>query len=204
MCLVKYRAKNAGFASAPGPCYIIAIRGKETPFREAVIQEWRAVSLQARLSLALLAGFAGKKPDKDVVQAARVVHKATGASHIPNNLQLYTTTIIVADPWDICRVGVGWFWRGMRDTDQVLSGACRRMKGKDRSFWYRHVHRGVTHHSGWLPLMQRLRIIKKTSRADRLLQPATPDISRRTMSAPARVCTVHTSFVHVGSLQLLL
>ena len=50
---------------------------------------------------------------------------------------------------------------------QVLVKVCRDMvrtkKDRDANFWQTQVNKNVTHHSGWLPQMQRLRIIKKAS-----------------------------------------
>ena len=50
---------------------------------------------------------------------------------------------------------------------QVLVKVCRDMarakKDRDGNFWQTQVNKNVSHHSGWLPQMQRLRIIKKAS-----------------------------------------
>ena len=46
---------------------------------------------------------------------------------------------------------------------QVLRKVCLRIKDQDRAFWRTHGHVGVTHHYGWLPLLQQLKILKKSS-----------------------------------------
>ena len=51
---------------------------------------------------------------------------------------------------------------------QVLAHACRSMtstKTEEKRYWSTHVNRNVNHHSGWLPLMQRAKILAKTSKA---------------------------------------
>lgn len=48
---------------------------------------------------------------------------------------------------------------------QALVNACCAMvdvKIEERQYWSKHVNRGVTHHSGWLPLMLRAKILSKT------------------------------------------
>ena len=47
---------------------------------------------------------------------------------------------------------------------QVLSFAIMQLNGSDRTYWGRHCHVGVNHHAGWLPVMQRLKVLKKSGR----------------------------------------
>ena len=49
----------------------------------------------------------------------------------------------------------------------VLRDAAGKMTGviDEHDYWATHTHTGVRHHSGWLPLLQRLKIIKKVTAA---------------------------------------
>ena len=56
-----------------------------------------------------------------------------------------------------------------KDVHGVLAAATKSMvcrTARERSYWSKHVNKNVTHHSGWLPLMQRIHILAKTSRKD--------------------------------------
>ena len=53
-----------------------------------------------------------------------------------------------------------------RNAHHVLAEACRAMTTveiDEQKYWSMHVNRNVTHHSGWLPLMQRVKILRKKS-----------------------------------------
>lgn len=72
------RKKNPDFAVAPGPWYMIAALGKETPFQNALVDEYRNLSVAERLacaSLGMATTGAKATPTSMVVDGARVVHK---------------------------------------------------------------------------------------------------------------------------------
>jgi len=51
----------------------------------------------------------------------------------------------------------------------VLRDAAGKLNGDldEHDYWAKHTHTGVTHHSGWLPMLQRLKILKKVTAARR-------------------------------------
>ena len=51
----------------------------------------------------------------------------------------------------------------------MLAAACKKLNRKKRKYWATHVHRNVQHHSGWIPVMQRMKILTQT--ASRLIEP---------------------------------
>ena len=73
------------------------------------------------------------------------------------------------------------------------------MQNVDRSFWTKHVHKGVTHHSGWLPLLQRMHILTKAGnrmRRDRAYQP--PMLHRRFGRYLSPLTTARTAYATSG------
>ena len=73
------------------------------------------------------------------------------------------------------RIGAGDHARGVRtkvaqDVYRLLADACRAMTkrpAKEQAYFVRHVNRNVTHHAGWLPVMQRMGILAKTTMEDK-------------------------------------
>ena len=50
---------------------------------------------------------------------------------------------------------------------RILVDACQAMtkrSAKEQAYFVRHVNRSVTHHAGWLPVMQRMGILAKTTK----------------------------------------
>lgn len=57
-----------------------------------------------------------------------------------------------------------------QDLHRLLVAACHAMTARsdeEKAYWVRHVNRNVSHHAGWLPLMQRMGILSKTTRQDK-------------------------------------
>ena len=53
---------------------------------------------------------------------------------------------------------------------------------EEKAYWVRHVNRNVAHHAGWLPLMQRMGILSKTTTKDKnRLVFGDPDMAYKTM-----------------------
>ena len=50
---------------------------------------------------------------------------------------------------------------------RALSQACRLMANVDYKDWVNHWGRGVTHHSGFIPMLLRLQVIRKSAARDR-------------------------------------
>ena len=47
----------------------------------------------------------------------------------------------------------------------ILRGAAGKLDGdaEEHDYWAKHVHVGVNHHSGWVPLLLRLKVIRKVA-----------------------------------------
>ena len=57
-----------------------------------------------------------------------------------------------------------------QDVHRILVVACQAMterSDEEKAYWARHVNRNVAHHAGWLPLMQRMGILSKTTKRDK-------------------------------------
>ena len=57
-----------------------------------------------------------------------------------------------------------------QDVHRLLADACLAMTERtdqEKSYWARHVNRNVAHHAGWLPLLQRMGVLCKTTRQDK-------------------------------------
>jgi len=57
-----------------------------------------------------------------------------------------------------------------KDLHKLLIDACQLMTkrtSEEQEYWARHVNRNVAHHAGWLPLMQRMKILAKTTQTDK-------------------------------------
>ena len=57
-----------------------------------------------------------------------------------------------------------------QDLHRLLVAACHAMTARsdqEKAYWVRHVNRNVSHHAGWLPLMQRMGILSKTTKQDK-------------------------------------
>ena len=74
------RSKNATFSKAPGPFYPIAVWGKETPFRKAIVAGWKGLtpSEQNRMVSLVAAPTHSKnaQPTAEMRLAAKSAHKA--------------------------------------------------------------------------------------------------------------------------------
>ena len=57
-----------------------------------------------------------------------------------------------------------------KDVHRLLVSACQAMTkrtAKEQAYWVNHVNRNATHHAGWLPVMQRMGILAKTTQRDK-------------------------------------
>ena len=57
-----------------------------------------------------------------------------------------------------------------KDVHGLLAAACRKMTGHPASqqkYWHLHCNRGCSYHAGWLPVMQRMGILAKTTKRDK-------------------------------------
>lgn len=72
-----------------------------------------------------------------------------------------------------------------KDVHGLLVAACQAMIGRtdeEKAYWVRHVNRNVAHHAGWLPFMQRMGILAKTTKQDKnKLEFGDPDTVYKTM-----------------------
>ena len=57
-----------------------------------------------------------------------------------------------------------------KDVHGLLVAACQAMtkrSAKEQAYWPMHCNRNVAHHAGWLPVMQRMGILAKTTKRDK-------------------------------------
>ena len=57
-----------------------------------------------------------------------------------------------------------------QDVHTLLADACQAMTKrsvKEQAYWVRHVNRRCSFHAGWLPVMQRIGILAKTTKRDK-------------------------------------
>ena len=82
-----------------------------------------------------------------------------------------------------------------QDVHRLLVAACRAMterSDEEKAYWATHVNRNVAHHAGWLPLMQRMGILGKTTRQDKKrLVFGDPDKAYKTMPFSEKVLVRH-------------
>ena len=74
---VQFRKNNKEMAAAGGPVYVLAMLGKEGPWRKSLKEAWCELRMSERLMLPLLVDRAGPKNDTtpDIISAGRVAHK---------------------------------------------------------------------------------------------------------------------------------
>lgn len=121
--LIQTRKKQELFCLAPGPLYVLAIMGKEGPWRAAIVRLTRKMSASKRVNMCALTGRTGPDPASCAAKAAAA-----------------------------------------KDVHGILVAACKAMARRpirERKFW-NTVNKNVSHHSGWLPVMQRIGILAKT------------------------------------------
>ena len=115
---VDMRQQNPDFAWSSGILYHIALRGKETKFRELMVQVWSRLPKDDQACLQGLGSVRSTENDR----AAKLIHA-------------------------------------------ICCEVASRMQGRsaaERNWWTLNIHRMVGHHSGWLPLLQQLNVIRKT------------------------------------------
>ena len=159
---VAFRKEDAVFARAPGPLYCIAVLGKEPVFRNLVRQGWHELSAEKQLRLCLLSG-AGSGDASEEKAAGRDAHQVSGGETpraVVTSSRGSEVCFAVADARNtIVRACFA----------QVMVNVCRSMvrmeADRDAKFWQMQVNKNVNHHAGFLPLTQRLRIIKKVGPA---------------------------------------
>ena len=81
--LLTLRSKNQTFSKAHGPLYPIAMWGKETPWRNAMVAGWKGLTASERNRMVSLVAAPGSKKvavptcsKKEMRLAAKSVHKA--------------------------------------------------------------------------------------------------------------------------------
>ena len=145
---VSFRGR-ASFLQACGPAaYVAGLVGKETRWRDAVLEIWEAMPSSERVRLHMM----GSRDRTLALDGARTLHT------------FLSLVVVCWAGWSIPRLGLlNW----PVDIKNAIAPPTPRQQAvieEDRRWWKHNVHRSVIHHFSPGPLAQQLGIIRKKAR----------------------------------------